>query len=319
MLTEVQKMLMISRGEAAGLDADGVIASGWPWRISQVAAPALHVLNARRRYSEQVVEDVPTGKVIDLHDRRYSPRPADEIAEGTLVGVTVVCHHPYGLGVWVDGVDQFGHVNVPGISDEPIGSPENYPPIGDRLRAVVIGYNGSQQLRLTTRRSDLPGLTARGAEVFEQIAHAVGAHIADVHDEHERWQVYWTAISHEDLRPLIREAISEGEDRVRQIVVETLKYVDEAEGRTWVDLIQSDHDRAFAEQRLREWALIREIADRPRKIAIELPELTLWCQRRIIEHATSDLVLSDVAESGSSKRIRHAAREKLRGRWKGWA
>ncbi|MBL0888730.1 hypothetical protein HGK34_21030 [Myceligenerans sp. I2] len=106
---------------------------------------------------------------------------------------------------------------------------------------------------------------------------------------------------------------------MRQVVIETLKYVDEAEGRTWVDLIPSDHDRTFAEQRLREWALIREVTDQPRSIAEELLQLTLWCQRRIVEHATSSLVLSDVAANGSSKRVRHAAREKLFGRWKGWA
>jgi hypothetical protein len=179
LLTEVQKMLMVSHDQAAGMDPEGLIASGWPSRISQVATPALYVLNARGRYSDDVASQAPTGKVVDLHDRRYAPRAVDEIAEGTLVDVTVVCHHPYGMGVWVEDFGQFGHVNVSVIRDEPTDGLDAYPPIGVRLRAVVIGYSG-QQLRLTTRGSDLPGLTVRGAEVFGDIADTVGAQVTDV-------------------------------------------------------------------------------------------------------------------------------------------
>jgi hypothetical protein len=163
------------------------------------------------------------------------------------------------------------------------------------------------------------GLTKRNKELLRQLAKAVGAGDMDVDDEHARWQVYWDAAPREDLRALLKEITGAGEKLSRQVVVEVLKYVDEAEGRTWVDLLPPGEDRDFTERRLREWALIREAVERPRGITDELPNLTPWCQRRLIEQATSDLVLGDIAGSGSSKRIRHAAREKRAGRWKGWA
>jgi hypothetical protein len=161
-------------------------------------------------------------------------------------------------------------------------------------------------------------LTERRKELLGRLAKAVGAGDTDVDDEHARWQVYWNAAPNEDLRVLLKELVGEGEELSRQVVVEVLKYVDEIEGRAWVGLLPHGEDRDFAERRLREWALIRESVERPRRIADELPNLTPWCQRRLIDRATSDLVLGDIADGGSSKRIRHAAREKRAGRWKGW-
>ncbi|MFI2363050.1 hypothetical protein [Promicromonospora sp. NPDC019610] len=201
-----------------------------------------------------------------------------------MVESTVVCHHQFGMGVWAAGHDQFGHVNVPAIRDGGIRSAEDFPPIGTRIRAVVLGYSGpSRQLRLSSRPSDIPGLTEHGKALLRQIVEAVGAGDMDVDDEHDRWRVYWDAVPHEDLRVLLKEVAGEGEELSRQIVVEALKYVDESEGRTWVDLLPQGQGRDFAERRLREWALIREVVNRPRDIASDLPDLTPWCQRRLIE------------------------------------
>jgi hypothetical protein len=232
----------------------------------------------------------------------------------------VVCHHQFGMGVWVADHDQFGHVNVAAIRDGQIRGVEDFPPIGAQVRAVVLGSSGSEgrQLRLSTRPSDLHGLTERGKALLRQVAEAVGADDVDVDDEHDRWRVYWDAVPREDLRMLLKEVAGEGEELSRHVVVEVLKYVDEPEGRTWVDLLPQGQGREFAERRLREWALIREVVDCPRGIAKDLPDLTPWCQRRLIERAASDLVLGDLAEHGSSRKIRHAAREKRAGRWKGW-
>lgn len=164
-----------------------------------------------------------------------------------------------------------------------------------------------------------PGLTERGAVLLRQIAGAVGVDDVDAHDEHTCWRVYRDAAPREDLRMLLKEVLGEGEQLARQVVVEVLGYVDQVEGRTWVDLLPHGQGRDFAERRLREWALIREVVDRPRRIADDLPGLTPWCQCGLVERTTSDLVLTDLGERGSSKRIRHAAREKRAGRWQGWA
>lgn len=319
LLKDVQTMIMVSRHEIAGLSPSDLLASNWALRIREFAAPALHVMNARGRFSDEDAETEPSGPRVDLHDADHAPVAEVEIPFGTVVESTVVCHHQFGMGVWVAGQEQFGHVNVPAIRDGKIRSVEDFPTTGTRVRAVVLGYSGSRQLRLSTRPSDLPGLTEHGEALLRQITEAVGAGDVDVDDEHDRWRVYWEAVPHEDLRVLLKEIAGEGEELSRQIVVEALKYVDETEGRTWVDLLPQRQGRDFAERRLREWALIREVVKRPRAIASDLPDLTPWCQRRLIERATSHLVLSDLAEHGSPRRIRNAAREKLAGRWKGWA
>ncbi|MFD2025755.1 hypothetical protein [Promicromonospora aerolata] len=140
-----------------------------------------------------------------------------------------------------------------------------------------------------------------------------------IDDEHDRWRVYRDAVPREDLRVLLKEAAGKGVKFSQQIVVEVLNYFDESEGRTWVDLLPQGQGRDFAERRQREGALIREVMERPRVIAGDLPDLTPWCQRRLIKRVTSHLVLSDLAEHGASKKIRHAAREKRAGRWMGRA
>lgn len=165
----------------------------------------------------------------------------------------------------------------------------------------------------------IDGLAEHGEALLRQIAEAVEVGDIDVDDEHARWWVYRDAAPRDDLRALLKEVTGAGEKLSRQVVVEVLKYVDETEGRTWVDLLPPGENRDFAERCLREWALIRAAVECPRGIADELPNLTPWCQRRLIERTTSGRVLGDIAGGGSSKRIRHAAREKRAGRWKGWA
>jgi hypothetical protein len=111
--------------------------------------------------------------------------------------------------------------------------------------------------------TQLPELTERGKELLRQIAEAVGFDDVDAADEHARWQVYWNAVPRGDLRVHLKEVAREGEELSRQIVVEVLRYLDESEGRTWVDLLLQGQGHDFAERRLREWALIREVVQRP--------------------------------------------------------
>ena len=76
---------------------------------------------------------------------------------GTFVRGVVVCHHPFGVGIYLDDEDQYGHVDVSHIRDGLVRGSEDYPGLGVRTSAVVLGYSGLGQLRLTTRLSDLPG------------------------------------------------------------------------------------------------------------------------------------------------------------------
>ena len=90
----------------------------------------------------------------DMHDAGAALMVTEdeELAEGLLVAGRVVCHHPFGLGVHVEAHGQYGHVDVPQISDGPIRDVRDYPPVGAAVEARVIGYSGAYlQLRLTLR------------------------------------------------------------------------------------------------------------------------------------------------------------------------
>jgi hypothetical protein len=65
----------------------------------------------------------------------------DRLKEGERVAAVVVCHHVFGLGVYVDARDEYGHMDIP------FKGPEDYPPIGAAVEASVFGYSGDQ-LRL---------------------------------------------------------------------------------------------------------------------------------------------------------------------------
>ncbi|WP_454729490.1 hypothetical protein [Cellulosimicrobium protaetiae] len=136
----------------------------------------------------------------------------------------------------------------------------------------------------------------------------------DLDDEHSRWAVYAAAVPHEDLRPLLKEAVAGGDEMAQVVVVDVLEHVDTTEGRSWVDCLGASPGRAFVERRLREWALIRDLVARPRPIVDDLPDLTLWCQRQLVDRVPADVVLGDLAEHGTSRKVRNAARERRAGR-----
>lgn len=100
----------------------------------------------------------------DMHEDPATLVPRDhQLPPGTTVEATVICHHPWGIGVKLADGTQYGHVNVPVISDGRIGGPEDYPPIGHSTAAMVLGYSGAGQLRLSTRQSDITKASPPGA------------------------------------------------------------------------------------------------------------------------------------------------------------
>lgn len=159
-------------------------------------------------------------------------------------------------------------------------------------------------------------LTRRSAELLRGLAQPLGEGHIDLDDEHSRWAVYTAAAPREDLRPLLKEAVAEGDEMAQFVVVDVLEHVDTTEGRSWVDCLGASPGRSFAERRLREWALIRDLVARPRSIVDDLRGLTLWCQRQLVDRVPADVVLDDLAEHGASRKVRHAARERRAGRWR---
>jgi len=92
----------------------------------------------------------------DMHEDPATQVPEEHrLRAGARVSVTVVCHHPWGVGIRLTDGTQYGHVDVPFIRDGPIRGPQDYRPIGQTMPAVVIRYSGSGQLRLSMRPSDI--------------------------------------------------------------------------------------------------------------------------------------------------------------------
>jgi ribosomal protein S1 len=92
----------------------------------------------------------------DMHDHGEElTRPAAaQRSEGSAVTGTVVCHHPFGLGVHIDDGDEYGHVNITEIGVDSLRGPEDFPPIGSAVTVTVLGYTGIHaQLRLTLKHA----------------------------------------------------------------------------------------------------------------------------------------------------------------------
>jgi predicted RNA-binding protein with RPS1 domain len=100
--------------------------------------------------------DPVTGR--DMHEDPAPQVPREHrLPAGARVSATVLCHHPWGVGIRLADSTQDGHVDVPFIRDGPVRGPQDYPPVGQAMPAVVIRYSGTGQLRLSMRPSDITG------------------------------------------------------------------------------------------------------------------------------------------------------------------
>ena len=91
----------------------------------------------------------------DMH-RPGSVEPVS-LPRGEVVRGEVVCHHPFGLGLYLPDHDSYGHVNIPEVSDVVVHGPNEFPPIGTQGSARVLGPSGgTDQLTLTLRTPATP-------------------------------------------------------------------------------------------------------------------------------------------------------------------
>jgi hypothetical protein len=65
----------------------------------------------------------------------------------TEIRARVVCHHTFGIGLWLVDRDEFAHVDVPFIVPGRIRGPQDYPPIGSQVVGTVVRY-ANDQLRV---------------------------------------------------------------------------------------------------------------------------------------------------------------------------
>lgn len=82
----------------------------------------------------------------DMHDHTHDLATPDDqrLPPGTPVSGTVVCHHHFGLGMYVADQDTYGHVNITAIGPGPFRGPEDFPSVGSSVSGKVLGYTGDQ-------------------------------------------------------------------------------------------------------------------------------------------------------------------------------
>jgi hypothetical protein len=89
-----------------------------------------------------------------MHDHGDEIRKAEaeRSATGEAVRGVVVCHHHFGLGLYIADRDEYAHVNITHIKPpgERIDGPADFPPVGTEVPGVVLGYTGrDDQLRVS--------------------------------------------------------------------------------------------------------------------------------------------------------------------------
>lgn len=142
------------------VDGSASAAETFARRRKSAESPAVPVHGLESTYSaspprRRDVESAGTGKfAFDMHDDRaaISVRAEDRLDTGMAVSGFVVCHHEFGIGVYVGAHDQWAHVDVPHIQDGFLSGTNDYPAIATEVQGHVLGYSGSGQLRLSLRQ-----------------------------------------------------------------------------------------------------------------------------------------------------------------------
>jgi predicted RNA-binding protein with RPS1 domain len=78
----------------------------------------------------------------------------DRLPIGATVTGIVVCHHAFGLGMFLADRDEYGHVNITEVKPGVVRSPEDFPATGSSVEGIVLGYTGIDgQLRISLRQA----------------------------------------------------------------------------------------------------------------------------------------------------------------------
>ncbi|RII20601.1 hypothetical protein DSC45_05185 [Streptomyces sp. YIM 130001] len=174
-----------------------------------------------------------------------------------------------------------------------------------------------------TLRSDLAELLAGAGIVDVDIDDAV-------EDEHVRWAVYRSVVavaasscSRERDRALVAAILRDPVEMVsKSAVVELVDRVAEKASdsgvfRQWsvqlrseIDRFKVESHREFVRRRVYDWQFYLAVKEGHVASSAELARVTRWMQRRLAEESTSRRLLTLLAESGSSKKIRNIAKNR---------
>jgi hypothetical protein len=162
-------------------------------------------------------------------------------------------------------------------------------------------------------------------EDIREILTATGVHQGDLEtllrDEHARYRLYLEALT---LAPATRErdliaAVLRDPDRImaeaavvahadRQATLLRSYESFSAWARRIADLIE-EYD--FLQRRLNEWQLFKRIIDGAEEVNA-VHDASDWLQRKLSEEAISRTVLTELAATGRTKRVRNVAQSRLK-------
>lgn len=150
-------------------------------------------------------------------------------------------------------------------------------------------------------------------DVVSEISARLGGVAAETESEHGRWRLYLRAMDSPADRELLLRAVEVEPDQsvALSIVLEMMERLPSVESREWVHRLPPGRNRQFAEQRARDFCVMETL--REGGTVVSGPgDWSIWLQIRAAEVSTDSGLLTRLAETGGTKRVRRIAAERLR-------
>lgn len=151
------------------------------------------------------------------------------------------------------------------------------------------------------------------------MAHRVGVDLAAPESEHARWSVYLKAMGSSELWGLLLKAIGSEPDVAvaSSVVLRMLERVSPNERNLWVDRLPQGKNRDFASRRASEIQIFEELSSgsnisQGAARSSFSPAWSAWLQLRLAAASSDTALLRLLSEHGATKRVRAAARDRLR-------
>ncbi|GLX94176.1 hypothetical protein [Herbidospora sp. NBRC 101105] len=155
-------------------------------------------------------------------------------------------------------------------------------------------------------------------EVIDRLAALTGVDMgAERDDEHKRWELYRRALDDldESRAELLREVVRlEGDDEIAlSVALRVLPVVPSERRPGWVNQLADERNRRYADNRRADLDLLDRFRELPDGADVEcdVTSWSQWLQLRMALHVEHAGVLEQLAGSGSTKRIRRTAGERL--------
>jgi hypothetical protein len=140
----------------------------------------------------------------------------------------------------------------------------------------------------------------------------MGVQVANHDDEHERWELYLSAIARGGCMPQLQEAIRHEAvpDVALGVVLRVVEHALDEDREQWIDCIMSPSKRRYAEDRVRDLRLLEGLSSVDD--AGDVETWSQWLQNSVAVSSTNISILRGLAAKGMTRRIRDVASTRLR-------